>query len=69
MHNEYSSLTINLLNVLKDFGIVRLRRDSRKYEKVINEFKLIESRENKIKTYVGEDEFVVISRFPRTFLV
>lgn len=67
MHNEYSSLTVNLLNVLKDFGIVRLKRDSRKYEKVINEFKLIESEE--IKIYEGRDEFVIISRFPRTFLV
>jgi hypothetical protein len=67
MHNKYSSLTINLLSILKDFGIVRLRRDSRKYDKIVSEFKLIQSEE--IKIYEGQDEFVVISRFPRTFLV
>ncbi len=67
MHNKYSSLTINLLSILKDFGIVRLRRDSRNYDKIVSEFKLIQSEE--IKIYEGQDEFVVISRFPRTFLV
>lgn len=50
--------TINLLHILKEKGIVRLKKiaGSKRAEKIFNDF--IELRE--IKTFVNDDEEIII---------
>lgn len=64
--------TVNLLSVLKNEGIIRIKKDKStcRTDKIIKDFDEIE-KQGEIKKYVSEEEIIVITKNynMKTFLI